>query len=347
MKRRPLAVIPVLVLCACLGCMDMGMNTRTYSPSPREYLVALYVIPLWICLILVCLRSSSRFSPRRHAANNAGEQAQSEEEGPSGLSSSSLQKILKFSFHSKSAEAAKDKYHITECSVCMDPFDEGDIIRELPVCGHRFHMECVDEWLALHPNCPICRMDTRQALDGGTGESTQVGDGPGSLEMSTVLSIQGSGGAMPSAPALPGNNGNNTHPEGSTSADVNMSGQPGLGQAGDGSFERESAVNGAFHGSQDETTRSHSLNISHLGRQGEGESNNAQRASVASYLSTWVSATAWLARARLARIRHGSRDEVLDALPTSRRNRARTFLRRQSLVQRQVEPAAMTNSATS
>ncbi|GAV66584.1 zf-RING_2 domain-containing protein [Cephalotus follicularis] len=44
-----------------------------------------------------------------------------------------------------------------ECVVCLSPFDENDVGRNLPKCGHAFHVECIDMWLHSHSNCPICR----------------------------------------------------------------------------------------------------------------------------------------------------------------------------------------------
>lgn len=45
----------------------------------------------------------------------------------------------------------------SDCAVCLSEFEENDEGRELPQCGHCFHMECVDKWLRSHSTCPICR----------------------------------------------------------------------------------------------------------------------------------------------------------------------------------------------
>lgn len=44
-----------------------------------------------------------------------------------------------------------------ECSVCLEPFREGETVRELPRCRHLFHTECIDMWLYSHVTCPLCR----------------------------------------------------------------------------------------------------------------------------------------------------------------------------------------------
>jgi hypothetical protein len=41
-----------------------------------------------------------------------------------------------------------------DCSICYD--NEDKIIRKLS-CGHEFHLNCIDKWLAKRKNCPYCR----------------------------------------------------------------------------------------------------------------------------------------------------------------------------------------------
>ncbi|KAF5751350.1 RING-H2 finger protein ATL63-like [Tripterygium wilfordii] len=43
------------------------------------------------------------------------------------------------------------------CVICLSAFEEEEIGRELPKCGHGFHVQCIDMWLHSHTNCPICR----------------------------------------------------------------------------------------------------------------------------------------------------------------------------------------------
>lgn len=43
------------------------------------------------------------------------------------------------------------------CSICLVDYKDDHMVRILPICGHIFHVKCIDSWLKLHPSCPICR----------------------------------------------------------------------------------------------------------------------------------------------------------------------------------------------
>lgn len=44
-----------------------------------------------------------------------------------------------------------------DCAVCLCEFDGEDKLRLLPVCGHAFHLHCIDTWLLSNSTCPLCR----------------------------------------------------------------------------------------------------------------------------------------------------------------------------------------------
>ncbi|XWS53349.1 hypothetical protein CRYUN_Cryun11dG0149600 [Craigia yunnanensis] len=68
-----------------------------------------------------------------------------------GLDSSAISSIPLFVYK-------MEKYkHGLECVICLSAFEDNDVGRNLPKCGHSFHVECIDMWLQSHSNCPICR----------------------------------------------------------------------------------------------------------------------------------------------------------------------------------------------
>lgn len=44
------------------------------------------------------------------------------------------------------------------CAICILDYQMGDKLRTLP-CQHKFHQGCVDKWLGLKSDCPICKFD--------------------------------------------------------------------------------------------------------------------------------------------------------------------------------------------
>lgn len=44
-----------------------------------------------------------------------------------------------------------------ECVVCQEDLKDGERIRLLKNCNHKFHMKCIDPWLLRKSECPLCR----------------------------------------------------------------------------------------------------------------------------------------------------------------------------------------------
>ena len=44
----------------------------------------------------------------------------------------------------------------TNCSICLEDYIIGSNIRLLP-CNHVYHKHCIDEWLMIKNECPLCR----------------------------------------------------------------------------------------------------------------------------------------------------------------------------------------------
>uniref|UniRef100_A0AAF5D3V2 RING-type domain-containing protein n=2 Tax=Strongyloides stercoralis TaxID=6248 RepID=A0AAF5D3V2_STRER len=86
----------------------------------------------------------------------------STEAAPVGLSGDDIKKfttIMPFSKDSNCGENESER-----CTVCLCDFDSGDEVRLLN-CSHKFHVECIDQWLSINKKCPLCREDVDKARD--------------------------------------------------------------------------------------------------------------------------------------------------------------------------------------
>ncbi|KAF7826111.1 RING-H2 finger protein ATL67 [Senna tora] len=45
----------------------------------------------------------------------------------------------------------------TTCPICINEYEESEVMRIMPHCGHYFHLNCIDEWLKINWSCPVCR----------------------------------------------------------------------------------------------------------------------------------------------------------------------------------------------
>ncbi|CAI9729280.1 E3 ubiquitin-protein ligase RNF115-like [Octopus vulgaris] len=45
-----------------------------------------------------------------------------------------------------------------QCPICLNEFELSEQVKELG-CNHQYHINCIDQWLLRHGNCPVCRKD--------------------------------------------------------------------------------------------------------------------------------------------------------------------------------------------
>lgn len=43
----------------------------------------------------------------------------------------------------------------TDCCICTDEYQQGDLTIELP-CSHRYHVKCLEDWFNRQKYCPLC-----------------------------------------------------------------------------------------------------------------------------------------------------------------------------------------------
>ncbi|KMZ56353.1 E3 ubiquitin-protein ligase, ATL family [Zostera marina] len=68
-----------------------------------------------------------------------------------GLESNTIRSLPTF-VHDSAGEVK------VQCPVCLEELKDGETGRILPLCDHRFHVNCIDIWLMSHSTCPVCRL---------------------------------------------------------------------------------------------------------------------------------------------------------------------------------------------
>lgn len=70
---------------------------------------------------------------------------------PVGLDLAAIASYPKVPFSSRGADAD------AMCSICLSEYRDGEMLRVMPECRHRFHVACLDAWLRRNGSCPVCR----------------------------------------------------------------------------------------------------------------------------------------------------------------------------------------------
>ncbi|KAG8055515.1 hypothetical protein GUJ93_ZPchr0001g31097 [Zizania palustris] len=74
---------------------------------------------------------------------------------PVGLDPAAIASYSKVPFFTASADADADADAM--CSICLSEYTDGEMLRVMPDCRHRFHVMCLDAWLRRNASCPVCR----------------------------------------------------------------------------------------------------------------------------------------------------------------------------------------------
>jgi len=54
------------------------------------------------------------------------------------------------------------------CSICLENFTAGELVKRLPTCAHQFHKNCIQLWLLRSKICPFCKQEiTERAIQAG------------------------------------------------------------------------------------------------------------------------------------------------------------------------------------
>ncbi|PRQ54647.1 putative transcription factor C2H2 family [Rosa chinensis] len=131
-------------------CISQKMDRDELYDSGGVFIGVLAIIIL-IIVISYCHRRQSLVDPSDHDESSA-----TTEQGLDEATICAYPKLL----YSEAKLHLIDSISCTSpscCSICLADFEDKDVLRSVPNCGHFFHQLCVDKWLLLHPTCPVCR----------------------------------------------------------------------------------------------------------------------------------------------------------------------------------------------
>ncbi|KAK3158590.1 hypothetical protein QOZ80_2AG0139120 [Eleusine coracana subsp. coracana] len=128
-----------------------GAGSGAWGPyaSPRAFfsnVATILIILACVSLLAFALHAAARLL-MRYLARRRAELAQVPNKAPSDAAASC-----------KGAAATAGAWAEAECAICLSELvADGERVRVLPGCGHRFHGACVEGWLAARASCPTCR----------------------------------------------------------------------------------------------------------------------------------------------------------------------------------------------
>lgn len=79
-----------------------------------------------------------------------------------GLDSVVVAAIPTMKFHHEAFTSSEED---TQCSICLSEYQENEVLRIMPKCGHSFHLSCIDIWLRKQSTCPVCRLSVSESIE--------------------------------------------------------------------------------------------------------------------------------------------------------------------------------------
>lgn len=74
-----------------------------------------------------------------------------------GLDKSAVEALPTFRYQTDRSRVESAEIGVIDCVICLRDFENGEMGRTLPKCGHSFHLNCIDIWLYSSSTCPLCR----------------------------------------------------------------------------------------------------------------------------------------------------------------------------------------------
>ncbi|KAI4311535.1 hypothetical protein MLD38_036421 [Melastoma candidum] len=117
---------------------------------------------VFVCARLLCVRFRRDDDPRLFLEFHSGmDVEQPEHRDAGGLEPVMVAAIPTMKFDRKAFSSFDD----AQCSICLGEYEEKEVLRIMPKCGHSFHVACIDVWLRKKSTCPVCRLSLHNTLE--------------------------------------------------------------------------------------------------------------------------------------------------------------------------------------
>lgn len=107
------------------------------------------------------------------------------------------------------------------CTICLAEYQEREVLRIMPNCGHSFHLSCIDIWLRKQSTCPVCRLSVQNTFETKHARATTLAESQ-SFDSSEIMAEHSQQWLLPTLEHSGGNrgtsHGNADHP----SIDLNL-----------------------------------------------------------------------------------------------------------------------------
>lgn len=130
---------------------DLQIRGRTLF-----FIILIFSIILLVTVLFLYTRWVCRYHGQLPITFSSTAAQSSHAPPPQGLDPDFI-KRLPIILHQVPGDPNGGAWEESECCICLGEFGDGEKLKVLPGCEHCFHCACVDEWLAHHSSCPLCR----------------------------------------------------------------------------------------------------------------------------------------------------------------------------------------------
>ncbi|CAK7348002.1 unnamed protein product [Dovyalis caffra] len=162
---------------------------------------------LFVCTRIICGRLRGAESRQMFEIESRIDLEQPEHR-ISGLEPVLVAAIPTLPFTREAFNSAED----AQCSICLGEYQEKEVLRIMPKCGHNFHLSCIDVWLRKQSTCPVCRFPIQDSFEAKHTRQTAISmaQSIGSRDTPSEYSRQW---PLPSYQRQEGNHSNERHLE--------------------------------------------------------------------------------------------------------------------------------------